>query len=161
VANEELLNEFENRELETMAILLTASAQKTAITLEAYVESRLLQGASAESIREALLTDLNEGGRMFSEFRRSIRSTAVGSVNRVSDAGLYSEWGVDREYRWSAVLINTCDDCLSRHGIAKTWDEWESLGLPRSGSTICRSNCHCQLLIAEAVKLEPIRRKKK
>lgn len=158
MAEEELFDNQIDRELQAMAIFLTTKASKTALTIDEFVQSRLLSGASLADIERQLLDDLNNNGRMFSEFRRSVKATARGSINRVRDAGYFSEFGVDRFFRWSAVLVKTCPDCLARHGTSASWEEWEAIGLPRTGATICRENCHCVLIPNEFVELKPIQR---
>ena len=157
----DLFVSFVDREIETMEIFLRSKASRTAMTLEEYVESRRSQGASKESIKADLLKDLNEGGRMFGEFRNSIRATTNGISNRLRDDALFASVGVDAPYRWVAVLVNTCSDCLDRHGQVKSWGEWEAEGLPRTGQTVCKENCHCALIPAEATDVEPIMRGKK
>ena len=109
-------NELINTELGTMEIYLTEKAARTAVTLNTYIKTRLLQGATKEAIKDYLLKDLNEGGRIFGEFRNAIKATAHGAINRLRDDGEWSEVGVIEKYRWVAVLVNTCPDCLSRHG---------------------------------------------
>lgn len=156
-----MFDEQIDRELNAMAIFLTSKAAKTALTIDEFVQARLALGATKQAIEQQLIDDLNNNGRIFSEFRRSVKATARGSVNRVRDIGYFSEFGVDREYRWSAVLVKTCPDCIDRHGQVKSWDEWEAVGLPRTGSTVCRENCHCVLIPKEYAELEPIKREKK
>ena len=146
------------REIDTLDILLSAKVNRTAISLEEYVQLRLIQGGTLDSVRNELLKDLNEGGRIFGEFRRAIKPTFAGSINRFRDAGALAEMGLSKEYRWVAVLINTCPDCLDRHGRSQSWALWEEEGLPRSGATVCKENCKCVLLPAESVELEPIYR---
>jgi len=160
VASESIFNEFENRELNTLELLLVLRSERLALTLQEFIQTRLSQGASAESIREILLNDLSTGGRIFSEFRSAIHSTARGSINRMRDASEYAEFGIETRYRWTAVLVRTCPDCIENHGAVQTWEEWEAslFGLPRSGGTICRDNCHCVLLPEETTELEPIQR---
>lgn len=160
MADENLANELMNREREALEIALVAGVSRTTVNLQEFIQLRLSQGAAPEAIRNTLLRDLETGGRIFGEFRSSIRSTAKGSVNRIRDTFQYSEHGVDRKFRWSAVLVSTCDDCIDNHGKVMTWDQWEAsgFGLPRSGGTICRHNCKCVLLPAEATELEPLPR---
>lgn len=160
VPDEKQFDALYNREVATMRIFLEAKAQRTAITLDEYIKTRLLQGTSKDIIRKELIDDLENNGRIFSEFRRSITSTAKGSVNRVRDSGYFSKFGVTTKYRWSAVLVKTCPDCLERHGRVQTWEEWEAEGLPRTGATVCRENCHCVLIPEQYSELEPINRKK-
>lgn len=155
-----MFDEQITRELDAMSIYLTTKAQKTALTINEYIQSRLIAGATAQNIEAQLLDDLNNNGRMFGEFRRSIKATARGSINRVRDVGYFSEFELDRAYRWSAVMFRTCPDCLDRHGQVKSWDEWEAEGLPRTGATVCRENCHCVLIPTEFSELEPIKRDK-
>lgn len=149
------------KELETLAIYLTAKVDRTAITLEEYISARLSQGATVDIIEQDLLTDLEEGGRIFGEFKNSLQPTFAGSTSRFRDVGLMAETGVSATYRWCAVLVNTCPDCIERHNQVKTWEEWEEEGLPRSGATVCGQNCKCILASAEAIALEePIVRAK-
>lgn len=149
------------RELATMDIFLRAKASRTSTTLEEYIQARLLQGATKESIREDLLTDLDEGGRIFGEFRNAIRATANGTINRTRDNAIFSEIGTKTKYRWVAILINTCPDCLDRHGQVKSWEKWEDEGLPRTGQTVCKENCKCVLLPEANIEIEPVMRSKK
>jgi hypothetical protein len=154
-------DELFNRELETMSIFLGSKALQSAITLDEYINVRLLQGVAIDTIREELLKDLAEGGRIFGGFRSAIRATANGVSNRMRDVAEFSEIGLIENYRWSAVLIKTCPDCVERHGQVKTWEEWEAEGMPRTGHTVCKEFCRCVLLPADTTALEPIVREKK
>ena len=158
MAEENLFDEQIRRELEMMGIFLSTKAVRTALTIDEFVQSRLAAGATREEILRQLIDDLQNNGRMFSEFRRAIKSTARGSINRVRDVGYFSEEGIQTKYRWSAILVKTCPDCLDRHGQVKTWDEWEAEGMPRAGATVCRENCHCVLVAERYSALEPIKR---
>ncbi len=153
-----LLNDGINNEMEILNILLEAKVQRTAITLEEYIRTRVLSGASLETIKADLLSDLNSGGRIFSEFRNAVRATVAGATHRFRDQAEMAEFGEEEKFRWVAVLINTCPDCLDRHGQVKTWDEWAAEGLPRTGQTVCKENCKCVLLPVQATVLEPVKR---
>jgi len=160
---EEIFNEFEDRELRTLTVMLSASAERTAVTIEEYIQIRLEQGTDLAIIRETLLDDLEQGGRIFGQFRNEIKSTTRGSMGRVRDSAEFSEVGVTEQYRWVAVLVRTCKDCLGLHGKVKQWEDWEQsrFGLPRSGGTRCRQNCQCVLVDAKSVDIQPIIRGKK
>ena len=157
---DQILNDLNQREIETMQIFLTSKASKTAITIDEYVQTRLKQGADPAVIEADLLKDLNEGGRIFGEFRNAIRATTKGVINRTRDNAIFADLGILTPYRWIAVLINTCDDCLERHNEVKNWAEWEAEGLPRTGATICKENCQCLLLPAATTEIDPIMRGK-
>lgn len=155
-----------NKELESLEIVLTATAGRTAITLDEYVALRVKQGASLDIIKQDLLDDLNNNGRIFGEFRRAIKATANGSVHRFRDVGQSREHGLEQTFKWAAVLVNTCRDCEERHGIERTYEEWELYGLPRTGHTICKQYCRCMLIpghmsVIEGENKAPIKRKKR
>lgn len=159
-----VFNEFISREIQTMEIFLLAKAARTSISIEEYINTRLLQGASETTIEADLLDDLENGGRIFSEFRSAIRATSNGVIHRSRDNAMFSDEGktiAEEEFRWCAVLINTCPDCLDRHGRVNTYAGWEEEGLPRSGVTVCKENCKCMLLPAKTAILEPIQRAKR
>jgi len=145
-----------DKELESLEIVLTAKATRTAITINEYIDLSLAQGVDADILEANLLKDLEEGGRIFGEFRNSIKATVSGAIGRTRDGAQLAIIGVDTKYRWSAVLINTCPDCLERHGKIMKWEDWEVEGLPRTGQTVCGANCKCVLLPEVATELEPI-----
>jgi hypothetical protein len=159
MADEEL-ESLLNREMDILDIRLKAKSRRTSASVDEYVKTRLLSGTAIDVIEEELLTDLNDGGRIFGEFRNSIRATAHGNMMRIRDASQFSNQGLDVKYQWVAVLINTCDDCLELHGEVKSYSEWEEDGLPRAGHTVCGENCRCVLLPANVVSspMEPIKR---
>ena len=158
MTDNKILETASDREVETLNIGLTAKVSRTAITIEEYINTRLTQGVTIEVIKDDLLKDLAEGGRIFGEFRNAIKATYAGSVSRFRDTAQLAETGMDIKYRWVAVLINTCPDCLERHGNIATWDQWEAQGLPRTGSTVCKEHCKCVLIPEAATELAPIYR---
>lgn len=159
-----VFDQFIGREIQTMEIFLLAKAARTSISIEEYINTRILQGADESSIEADLLDDLDNNGRIFAEFRNAIRATTNGVIHRSRDNAMFADEGTkiaDEEFRWCAVLINTCPDCLDRHGRVNTYAGWEAEGLPRSGVTVCKENCKCMLLPARTAILEPIQRSKR
>lgn len=157
MVDERILRELASKENNSLEILLASRASKASLNLNEFIEFSLAQGVSRDQIRDLLVTDLNTGGAIFGDFRRSLRTTANGTINRLRDGGQFSESGVETTYKWAAVFVNTCPDCESRHGVEHTWEEWERLGLPRTGQTICRENCRCMLIPSEHSVLKPIK----
>ena len=147
------------REIETLEIFLWGPSMRGAVSIEEFVRASKAQGVSDAVIKADLLTDLNEGGRIFGEFRNAIRATGEGSVNRFRDLPVYSEFGTGQQmYRWVAVLSNTCPTCEDLHGNVMTWEEWETNGVPRARKTECKQHCRCVLLPAESTEMEPVKR---
>jgi len=162
MSDEEIRENLLTREIETMEIQLLAGARRTIVTLEEYISVRLLQGASKKAIYDALIQDLNTGGRIFGEFRNSIRATSNAVISRSRDTAVIEETGMEERLRWVAVLDErTCPDCNENHGKEKTWGEWERDGLPRTGATVCRNFCRCILAPVTTPKTNPIRRSRK
>lgn len=156
-----LYDELINREIQGADIFLSSKAARTAVTIQEYIETRLLHGANLDVIKADLLADLEEGGRMFGEFRNAVRATSNGIMNRVRDDSVFSVIGIETSYRWVAVLVNTCPDCLERHGRVQKWAQWEEEGLPRTGQTVCKENCRCVLLPEDTTEIEPIKRERR
>jgi hypothetical protein len=154
------LDSMMNREIEVMEISLTAKARRLSITLNEYIEMQLAMGVNINNIQAELLADLDTGGRIFGEFVNAIKATANGVMYRSRDNAEIAEIGIDTKWRWVAVLVNTCPDCLERHGEVNSWEEWESIGFPRTGTTVCRERCRCSLVPEEASELEPVKREK-
>jgi hypothetical protein len=50
---------------------------------------------------------------------------------------------------------DACPDCQKRQAAVLTLAEWEVLGRPGSGMTVCGDNCFCTLLPVETMKVSP------
>lgn len=140
--------------LQALSINLRTKAARSALTLSEFIETQLASGVSQESLETILLQDLNEGGRIFGEFFNSIGADIKGRLGEVANVTAKVEFGTDPQKKkvWIAALVNTCPDCLPRHGQVDTEENWELRGEPRTGWSICRTNCQCQLLDAEDVE---------
>jgi hypothetical protein len=58
---------------------------------------------------------------------------------------------MDDEQLWEWVSVkdeHVCPDCRERDGQVKTVEEWEALGIPKSGATRCGQDCTCMILPA-------------
>jgi hypothetical protein len=158
--NKKIMEIALDKELDSLDIILMAKAMKTSITIDEYIDLSLSQGIDPAVLEANLIKDLDEGGRIFGEFTNAIKSTIGGSIGRIRDNAQIITYNPDVKYRWSAVLVNTCEDCLERHGQVMEWSEWESEGLPRSGVTVCGQNCKCVLLPEDVTAMQPIYRDK-
>lgn len=52
--------------------------------------------------------------------------------------------------------LSACPDCRNRQSVILTMAEWEAIGRPGSGRTVCEANCYCMLLPAESVASSPV-----
>lgn len=49
-------------------------------------------------------------------------------------------------FMWVARLRRSCRSCEERHGQLFALDQWEAVGKPGDGTTLCGMNCECSLL---------------
>jgi hypothetical protein len=115
-------------------------------------EVEVLRGAglSEAAILATLAGDLSSHGRIFGEFRNAIKRAVVLGVMQSFRIGQDNIYGDQLEFKWISVgSPKICPDCEDRVGQIRTWDEWQELGVPASGFSVCKENCYCQLVPAE------------
>lgn len=127
---------------------MSTSTSKTILDLQQTITTLKATGASDEFIRDTLLRDLDEGGIIFGTYRNNIKNTTGNMVQMMSEAAIREQYGDKgiKSFKWITAGGNVCDDCLPRHGEVATWEEWNITGMPRSGFSVCKQNCQCQLV---------------
>ena len=104
-------------------------------------------GVSEAAILDILGNDLARNGRIFGEFRNTIKRGIVSSVMQASRVGADRIYGDNVMMRWISVgSPRLCVDCQGRVGQVESWSTWEALGLPASGFSVCKEFCYCQLV---------------
>jgi len=140
------MSEFDAEIIITSGI--EAAASKTAIDLDQIILQMRATGMSANEIRNVLLSDLREGGRIFGTYRNAIKSTVSNGVEHSANRAymkFYEQEGKE-EFRWVAVSDNNiCPDCANRDGQTHTIRYWRSAGMPKSGFSVCQDACRCIL----------------
>ena len=112
-------------------------------------EIEILRGAGLgdDAILTTFSRDLSTHGRIFGEFRNAIKSSIVLGVMQGFRVGQDNIYGDSLKFKWVSVgSPRICKDCEERVGQVKTWDEWEELGVPASGFSVCKEYCYCQLI---------------
>ena len=150
----------ENIDKATMVIQiqLAGAVQKTVVDIETLIAQLRASGATDDAIREVLRNDLANGGRIFGGLRSQFRATGaygVGTMSNVGSAYEMAQEGIT-EFQWQTAGNRICDDCKSRSGDIRTWQEWETVGLPASGWSVCGSHCKCSL-VPSGTAVSPIR----
>ena len=133
---------------EALQVIVANGVQKTITDLETLISTMRASGASDEAIRQELMQDLDNGGRIFGAFKNQFKATADFAIGRMATYGIKREYdrkGVD-VVKWQSVGKNICPDCASRHGRVASWEEWELAGLPQSGFSVCGLHCNCDLV---------------
>jgi len=138
----------ENLEI-VIASQLANVAAETTLTLDSLILSMRASGMTDVAIKEVLLADLTNGGRLFGNFRNQVKNTVKNGVGMASNAGAratFEKAGV-QEFQWVTVGDGkVCPDCEGRHGETGTMDYFRTIGLPQSGFSVCLFSCRCQLL---------------
>ena len=107
-------------------------------------------GVSEAAILYILGNDLATGGRIFGEFRNTIKRGIVSATMHASRVGQDRIYGDSLNMQWISVgSPRICVDCEPRIGEIRTWDEWEAIGLPASGFSVCKEFCYCQIIPSE------------
>ena len=104
-------------------------------------------GVTEAAIVNILGNDLATNGRIFGEFRNTIKRGIVSATMHASRIGQDRVYGDSVEMQWVSVgSPRICVDCEGRIGEVRTWNEWEAVGLPASGFSVCKEFCYCQLI---------------
>ena len=154
MANEELTEEItQNLEQEDEDILLWATLG-ISYGIDIFItrierEVALLRnaGIADAAILDILGNDLATNGRIFGELRNTIKRGIVSATMQASRVGADRVYGDSVMMRWVSVgTPKICVDCTPRIGQVRSWDEWEALGLPASGFSVCKEFCYCQIV---------------
>ena len=104
-------------------------------------------GVSEGAILNILGADLATNGRIFGEFRNTIKRGIISAVMHASRLGQDRVYGDSVNMQWVSVgTPKICPDCEERIGDVKTWNEWEAEGLPATGFSVCKEYCYCQII---------------
>jgi hypothetical protein len=130
---------------------LSKGAAETTLTIEELITNMSASGMDSASIKNVLLNDLNTGGRLFGSYRNQVKNTVkngMGMAANEASRTTFEEAGI-KEFTWISVGDKSvCIDCEERHGETDVMEYFKTVGLPRSGFSICQSNCRCQVLPA-------------
>ena len=115
-------------------------------------------GVTDAAILNILGNDLATNGRIFGEFRNTIKRGVVSGIMQASRIGQDRIYGDSVKMRWVSVgTPRICVDCEARIGEIRSWDEWEAIGLPASGFSVCKEFCYCQLVPEEVSMPDSLR----
>ena len=146
----------------TLEIKISASVSKTALTLEEFIQVGRLNGMSDAQLYRQIIDDISRDGRLFGAFRNQLRGNMKYGIESMANIGMtqtFSSEGYD-VWRWVAVGNNVCPDCAERHGLEGDEDFFNTIGLPKSGFSVCGENCECKFEVKQNTKTpNPIRKK--
>ncbi len=116
-------------------------------------------GVGQAQIRVSLLTELEQGGGSLASLLGTLRNETELVQQRFYNDGIQAEVLGNQDpsqakFMWNAIGKDTCPSCTARHGQVKTWAEWDAIGRPGFGTTVCTFHCRCTLIaVAQAQRL--------
>ena len=116
--------------------------------IELLMQNLTLAGADPMAIRELLLYDLQNKGRIFGGLVNGVTGATnlgITSSAQIAELLTYVEAGYT-QYKWVTVSKNPCFQCAERAGRIELKEYWEAIGYPRSGFSVCGPNCKCHLV---------------
>lgn len=147
---------------------LESMLDQTMSELDGWMLHMKQSGMSNQHIKALVTKDLAEGGRVFGQFKRGIKTQVSGAVigSKVEmNMKTMMKKGLNKA-KWVVRSPNPCPDCSPRHGRVETMAYWKQIGVPASGFSICRYYCHCEF-VDENAKIpdhpikDPIKKKSK
>ena len=121
-------------------------------TLEGDIDFMRKSGMSDEAIKVRLLDDLENGGRIFSPIKSIPKNAVKSAINGIASQAsnqVQIDAGIE-EFTWVTISQKPCPDCQSRSGETESMEFWETVGKPRSGFSVCGTNCKCRLVSSKA-----------
>ena len=152
MANEKVKNEM----VSMLMLNLGKEIDKHIISLGQHIRRLELAGMSKQDVAVMLKTDAANGGRIFGALKYGIQEQAIYSMNLGNSEAKLKDASPQQKYTWISTMSGTtCPDCAARHGESMTMSDWESLGVPGSGGTVCGQYCQCDLLPDSIVEENP------
>ena len=141
-----LVDEFKTITIAEMAL----ESERQALTLRKFISQQIRSGTGPKELKAFLIRDLKEGGQIFGSFRSQFKATVkneVENANRQTHHAIAREEGMQL-YSWMLDPgAHSCEDCLSRAEMPSApMKEWEIIGVPGAGVTICGEKCRCRLI---------------
>ena len=145
-AREALTEEDENTLL-WAALGTTAAVDIFVARIKSEIKRLRQANIGDREILRILSDDLSTNGRIFGEFGNNIRRGIVSGIMQGARVGQDEVYGNRLKFRWVSVgSSRICVDCEARIGQIETWEEWEALGFPATGFSVCKESCYCQLV---------------
>jgi hypothetical protein len=108
-------------------------------------------GMSQKAVKDILLADLTTGGRLFGQLKNKARRISLNTIEEAGNLAALKVFSQNdlKQYKWITVGKNICPDCKERHGDTGDISYFSTIGLPKSGFSVCGHNCNCQLVPIE------------
>lgn len=138
--------------LEDHGVELDLGALESEIAAALAPDARAIEGGLTDPAKRAQVEE-KVAKLIVSQAKRVTRDTVRKAQAAAWDEADGREW--DRKfYMWVSVGSGVCDSCHSLHGQVFALDQWEAIGVPGSGATLCGDRCRCTLVPVEGTERE-------
>jgi hypothetical protein len=127
----------------------TANATRHAVVIDSFVALARLTLSAPEFVvvgQETIGISVSIEAMVNDAVNMYRQSLAEGAQAGVAD--VQRRKGAEKEWTWKTESNRPCPDCAARSGQTHSYEYWESIGLPKSGLTICGGYCLCNLVEA-------------
>jgi len=135
---------------------LDANTKRYVVSTSQWLGNMLLNNVPKAGVKETVEAEIKERKRETGTFFRETVADTQGQIFKAADSAAHYAFNYELEaegkseekimWRWVTFFTRSCPDCVDRHDKVWTYPEWEMIGVPRTGTTVCRSHCHCVLV---------------
>lgn len=133
------------------AIILAQEANRTQQAIDGYITAQALQ--SETNIAALLFGESTVASTLTDAYKAHIVRVIKGAINSGFQEGSNEYHATktppEKLLTWTLNPTSSgthCPDCVNRSGMRRTLAEWEVLGMPQSGFSICGNYCRCTLI---------------
>jgi hypothetical protein len=135
---------------DTLRAMIILEGESETIKFDRAVFEMHRMGMTPEQITDAILDDFLNEQTMFGGIRSEITDELAGAVNQVESIAIndtYENELGDAMMQWVSIGDDkVCRDCEDREGQVRSLAEWNDVGTPSSGFSICGERCRCRLV---------------
>lgn len=118
--------------------------------LRIFKKNARIAGFTNRDVFKQLVQATRDKAGVAVDFAKRTRQMAAMAVRRERASGEIAEYRKiakpSEEWQWIAVSTSPCPDCLPRAGKVMSFREWQAVGIPGAGRTICGAKCRCRLI---------------
>lgn len=104
-------------------------------------------GTDPEVVKQILLDDIKNNTGEFKKLSGTLNSVIDEGINKVSNFSSQEPIRVlSNRFKWIYEPgVEHCQTCIDRNNDVRSYEEWEDIGLPGAGTTVCKIYCKCTL----------------
>ncbi len=116
--------------------------------IEIFKANSKIAGFSTKETLAQLVRAAGDKEGLAQGFAKKVKSVTTAAIRRERSSAKIDEFrkSTPRNAQWQWITVSTkpCPDCEARAGRIMTFREWQKMGLPGSGRTICGKFCRCE-----------------